>query len=479
MKTKPFAHQIEGLIFGIENDRFLLGDSMGLGKSKQVIDIANYKRENLGYRHCLIICGVNGLKWNWLKEVSIHSDLDSCVLGYRENKKTISTQDKLADLERFDELPFFVITNIETLRHRVKTGQQRKVRGKMKDIYDYPIANKLKELCVAGKIDMIAVDEFHTCKNPESVQGQQLMRLKAKTEIAMTGTPLLNSPLDLYMPLAWLGYEEHNFFQYKVHYCRMGGYGGHEVIGYKNLNQLQDLLDRVMLRRLKEDVLDLPDKVFSIDYVEMDKQQQSIYDEIHEDLLLNIDKVSSSPNPLSELIRLRQATGHTSVLSTKISESAKLDRLKEIVAEIIENNEKVVIFSNWTAMTDIIFNELKCYRPAYITGETKDADRMSEVERFQNDDNCKVIIGTIGALGTGLNLTAANNVIFFDIPWTRGILDQATDRCHRIGQKKTIFVRELITKNTIDERIHDIVVEKGEISDFIVDKKAVVKYLLS
>lgn len=479
LKTKPFQHQIEGIKFGIEHNRFLLGDSMGLGKTAQVINIAAYKKENFNYSHCLIICGVNGLKWNWCDEIKIHSDIDYHVLGYRKGKKTISNKDKLYDLENFDSLPFFIITNIETLRYKVKTGKQKKIKGKLKDIYEYPITDILVELCNSGKINMIAVDEFHTCKNPESLQGKQLLRLSTETEIAMTGTPLLNSPLDLYMPLNWLGYEEHSFFQYKVHYCRLGGFGGHEIIGYKHLEQLQEKLNSVMLRRRKEDVLDLPEKLYSVEYVEMDKSQLTIYNEVREDLLLNIDKIESAINPLAELIRLRQATGHTSILSSKISESAKLERLIELIDEIAANDEKTIIFSNWSAMTSIIYENLTEYNPALITGEVADADRESQITKFQKDNSCKVIIGTIGAMGTGLNLTAANNVIFYDIPWTKGIYEQAVDRCHRIGQNKTIYIKELITKDTIDERIHNIVWQKGEVADFIVDKKSTVKYLLS
>jgi SNF2 family DNA or RNA helicase len=179
------------------------------------------------------------------------------------------------------------------------------------------------------------------------------------------------------------------------------------------------------------------------------------------------------------LIRLRQATGHTSILSTKVSESAKLDRLKELVSDIIANGEKVVIFSNWKDIVDIIQSELLGYNPAIITGEVNTEQRSVEVDRFQTDKNCKVLIGTIGAAGTGITLTAASNVIFFDIPWTCGIFEQAVDRCHRIGQNKTVNIYELITKNTIDERVHDIVRQKGELSDRIVDSKALVNYYLS
>lgn len=479
LKTKPYEYQLQGIKYGLTNNRFILADQMGLGKTKQVIDIATIKKNKNNYKHCLIICGINGLKWNWFNEINTHSDLGMCVLGSRKNKKNINNADKYEDLCDIDNLPYFLITNIESLRYKIKNGKRIKKKGKYIDDYDYVITDKIVELCEQQKINMIAVDECHVAKNPDSEQGKQLLRISAETEIAMTGTPLLNSPLDLFVPLKWLGYVPYSFFQYKVFYCKLGGYGGHEIIGYKHLDVLTKLLDRVMLRRKKEDVLDLPEKIFINEYVEMNEKQQKIYDEIKKELLQNVDKISKSVNPLSELIRLRQATGHTDILSTKISESAKLDRLVELVKEIVDNGEKVVIFSNWTDMTSIICKALSSYNPAVITGKINDSDRMSEISRFQTSNRCNVIIGTIGAMGTGLNLTASNNVIFFDEPWTCGVRDQAVDRCHRIGTKNNVNIITLLTKGTIDERVHSIVESKGELSDKIVDKKEQLKFLLS
>jgi SNF2 family DNA or RNA helicase len=185
----------------------------------------------------------------------------------------------------------------------------------------------------------------------------------------------------------------------------------------------------------------------------------------------NIDKIAAAINPLSELIRLRQATGYTGILSSTIQESAKLDRMDEIVEEAIANNRKVVIFSNWTQMTDAIYERLhQKYPLSLITGATKDELRQHNVEQFQHGDS-KIIIGTIGAMGTGLTLTAGTVVIFMDHPWTRALYDQAVDRCHRIGQNSSITVYNLMCKDTIDERIWGIVKTKGALSDQIVDGK--------
>ena len=480
IKTKLFQHQIEAEKYAEMHKKFLLGDEQGLGKTLQVINIASkYKQPNT---HCLIICGVNGLKYNWYEEVHKHSDEDAHILGQRITKNGLrigSNKDKLADLEDIDKLPYFIITNIETLRYRVNTGYKVRQGKRIVDEVVYPITNKLRELCSSGKITIIAADECHKMKNSHSEQGEQFLRLSADREIAMTGTPMMNSPLDLYIILKWLGFENHSFYQFKFHFCRLGGYGGHEVVGYKNLYQLQEMLDKMMLRRLKSEVLDLPEKVYKNEYVDLLDKQKSVYTDVYRTIKKDIDLIVSSPNPLSRLIRLRQATGYTGILSSQIKESAKLNRLEEIVDDIVQNGEKVVIFSNWTQITDVIQERLKKYKPLVITGETQDSERPKLITQFQNDPSYKIMIGTIGALGTGVTLTSANNVIFFDHPWSMAIYEQAVDRCHRIGQKNSITVYNLITKDTIDERVWNIVKEKGELSDAVIDKESTVAYLLS
>lgn len=465
-KTNPFNHQIEGFEFGLKHDRFLLGDEQGLGKTKQVIDIAVAKKLSKGYKHCLIICGVNGLKWNWKSEIDTHSNETAHILGTKINSKGKevigSSKDKLADLNKLPK-DYFLITNIESLR-------------------DQDILKKVKELTQNGQIEMVAIDEIHKCKNPSSQQGKAILQVNPETRIAMTGTPLMNTPLDLYIVLKWLGFEKHSFYQFKKHYCIMGGYGGYEVVGYKNLGELQSNLESLMLRRLKKDVLDLPEKLHSIEYVEMSSKQAKVYNEVKQEIKEQIDKIKVSNNPLAQLIRLRQATGFTGILSSQIKESAKLDRLEEIVEELVENGEKAIIFSNWTDMTRPAMERLKRFNPAIITGETK--DKKAQQERFMTDSRCKVIIGTIGAMGTGLTLTAASTVIFLDSPWNRANKEQAEDRAHRIGTTSNVNIITLVCKDTIDERIEELINKKGAMADALVDgkvdfnKSEVIDYLL-
>jgi SNF2 family DNA or RNA helicase len=318
---------------------------------------------------------------------------------------------------------------------------------------------------------MVAFDEAHKAKNPDSQQGRALLSINAPHPIPMSGTFLLNNPLDLYLPLAWAGFENHSFYQYKNHYCVFGGYGGKEVIGYKNLDELRSIMSKVMLRRTKGDVLDLPPKVHVNEYVEMTAEQKKLYKDVREQIRDSIDKIKLRPDPMSEMLRLRQVTGYPGILSTTITESAKMDRLEEMVEEIASVGEKCIVFSQWSTMTNIVKNRLKRFKPAYITGEVASEERMDEIKRFQNDPECKVIVGTIGAMGTGLTLTAASTVIFLDEPWNRGIKDQAEDRAHRIGTRGTVRIVTLITKDSVDEGVYNLVQKKGRMADLLIDGK--------
>lgn len=485
--TKPYKHQMEGVIYGLEHESFLLGDDQGLGKTKEIIDLAMCRKQTDGLKHCLIICGINGNKYNWADEVKIHSREDSWILGTRFTKRPPikmiegSTKDKMEDLNNIPH-QFFWITNIETLRG----GSFKEKQGK-RTVIRFPIAEKIQELCDKGIIGMIAFDEAHKAKNPDSQQGKALLSIDCKgPKIPMSGTFVLNNPLDLYLPLRWSGFETHSFYAYKQHYCTMGGFGGKEIVGYKNLDELRSMVSKVMLRRVKGDVLDLPPKVHTIEWVDAYPEQKSLYKDVRDQVRDNIDKVKVHPDPLSEMLRLRQVTGYPGILSSTVTKSAKMDRMEELVEDEVSVGGKAIIFSNWSEMTNVIRHKLKKYNPAYITGEVGSVQRMEEKDRFQNDPDCKVMIGTIGALGTGFTLTAAQLVIFVDEPWNRGIKDQAEDRAHRIGTRGTVRIVTILTRDTVDEGVYNLVQKKGKMADLLVDGKVdgknvdnVLSYLLT
>ena len=197
-KTNPYPYQLEGIQFGLNNDSFLLLDAPGLGKTLQMIYLAEELKKQRGIKHCLIVCGINTLKTNWEKEINKHSKLDCRILG-----KKVTRNGKVwfdGNKARIEELEhkikeFFIITNIESLRED----------NFMKALKNGP-----------NQIDMCVVDEIHTCKSHTSAQGQNLLKLTfPKYRIGMTGTPILNTPLDAYVPLKWIGAEKASFTNFR------------------------------------------------------------------------------------------------------------------------------------------------------------------------------------------------------------------------------------------------------------------------
>jgi len=449
-KTEPFSYQKDGIQFGLKHDKFLLADEMGLGKTLQSLLLACCHKELNHTQQCLIICGVNSTKFNWQAEVEKHTHEQCHILGlrYRKNGKAYigSMQEKIEDINNREE--FFLITNIETLRNDkfIKALQKNK------------------------RINCIILDEAHKIITPTSQQTKNLLKLKDYDyKIAMTGTPVMNRPLDIYTALKWIDVERSNYSTFKNYYCNTSGFNNTQVSGYRNLQELRKILTTCMLRRKTDEVLDLPELTETVEYVEMNSRQQKIYDDIKEEILDQADLIVNSPNPLVYLLRLRQATGDTSIVSSTIQESCKLDRLDQLVQDIVDNGRKCLIFSNWRTMTDKVVERLNKYNPAVITGEVKDEDRQNSVNRFQNEENCKVCVGTIGAMGTGLTLTAATTAIFLDLPWTYANYAQAYKRCYRIGSVNRVNVINLICKDTIDETIYDIIYRKKSYSDMLVD----------
>ena len=436
------------------------------GKTVQSATIACIRKNLYGYKHCLIICAVNGSKYNWKKECEKFTDEKAHILGTRitkTGKEVIkSSLEKLEDIQNIDSMPYFIITNKETLRN--------------KDI--------VKELeKQSSKINMIVYDEIHLSKNHLSQQGKGLLKLDADAKIALSGTPILNNPLDTFIVMKWLGYESHSMTAYKQRYCVFGGYGGYEIVDYKNIDELKNRFSAVQLRRLKENCLNLPPKIYENEYLELTNKQRILYNEIYNDIAYNVDNKELSRNPLVRTIRLRQATAGGEILSDKITDSVKYDRCIEMVEELAKEGRKCLIFSNWVDVLLPLYKKMGKFNPALIIGETKDVE--AEKTKLNTDPTCYCCLGTIGAMGTSHTLTGADTVIFLDEPWNRGTKEQCEDRCHRIGTTHTVNIITFICKDTIDERINEIVQEKGEWADCIVDGKVIkksdeiLKFLLS
>ena len=270
----------------------------------------------------------------------------------------------------------------------------------------------------------------------------------------------MNSPLDAYVPLKGTRNKKGNLNKFKELYCEYGGFRGVQIIGYKNLDLLHEQIKINSIRRKKSDVLDLPPKTYHLEYVEMNDLQEKFYKDIKQGVIDELDKVKVDPAyAMSLSFRLRQATAFTGILSSTIMESAKLDRLEDLVEEIIAEGNKVVVFSTFKPTLREVERRLnlKNINNVICDGDVKDSLINERRDRFEQDPNCKVLLGTWQKMGTGFTLTAANYLIFIDTPFTDGLFQQAADRIYRIGATKNVTIITLITKDTVDERIQDII----------------------
>lgn len=438
--TEPLPHQIEAFNYGLDKQSLLIGDEQGLGKTKESIDIVVARKKELV--KCLIVCGVNSVKYNWEKEIRIHSKEKSVIIDGKTMELRVQ---QLNNWYRGAE--YFAIINIESLRN-----------DKIQDALYVGIKD--------GFIGAVIVDEIHKAKNGGSQQGKALRTLKSPLKIGLSGTPM-NKAEDLWNILTWLGVERRSFYSFRNTYCIMGGYGGYKVVGHKNLESLNAELTKVMIRRKKEEVLDLPPKVYSTEYIELTRKQAVAYREIKQGIVNQLEDILASVNPLSCTLRLRQLTGG---LFTE--DNPKLDRIKDMLEEdIIPNGNKAIIFSQWEKITEVYGNALKEYNPIYITGKVDPAERQRLVDRFQTDPECKLAIGTIGAMGTGLTLNKASYVFFIDKTWNSGDNAQAEDRAHRIGTTGTVNIISMVAKGSIDEGVEEYLVENKELFDRVVDGK--------
>ena len=203
----------------------------------------------------------------------------------------------------------------------------------------------------------------------------------------------------------------------------------------------------------------------------MDDTQAKFYSDISHKIVEEVDKVEiSTVSLLAMVTRLRQATAAPSILTTSQINSAKIQRAVDLARQIVSGNEKVVIFSTFKEPIRILSEELEDLNPLVVTGDTK-CDPIVVSEQFQTDPSRKVFLGTWQKAGTGIDFYAASYLIFIDTPWTEGVFTQCSDRIYRIGTSKNVFIYNLITKDTIDERVWDIVQTKGAISDYVVDDK--------
>lgn len=323
-----------------------------------------------------------------------------------------------------------------------------------------------------NKFDLIIVDEIHRVSKGSS-QGNNLLKLDAKYKVGLTGTLVVNSPISAYLPLAWTENDHATLTNFKSYYCDFGGYGGYQVVGYKNLDILKDELESCSLRRTFDQVRDdMPKKTIDYEIVEMSEEHQKFYEAIKDGVKEEADKIElNTSNLLALMTRLRQATASPSVLTSNKIDSSKVDRAVDLAEELVDAGEKVVIMSNFKEPAYELAEKLKSLRPLVCTGDQNEDVTMRSINEFRNSQDHNILIGTTAKIGTGFSMPEAHYMIFIDQPFTQASFGQACDRIYRITSDRPIYIKVLVCQDTVDERVREIVETKKELSDYMIDGK--------
>ena len=320
---------------------------------------------------------------------------------------------------------------------------------------------------------MLILDEAHRCKTPGSQQSKAMARIGAKTKykLALTGTPITNSPLDVYGIYRALDPNMFgtSFYAFRNRYAIMGGFENRQVIGYKNIESLAEKIHSIAFRVRKDECLDLPEMTDVYRACRLEPKAQALYDQMRKESVAELEAGETviAANVLSKLLRLSQIAG--GYLDGEQVSSAKLNLLSDILDDL--EGQKAVIFVRFTAEKQAIEKLLAKKKINFVDldGSTPMKDRGALVERFQTDPECQVFVGQIAAAGTGITLHAASTAIFYSCSFSYADLDQARSRLHRSGQRHPVTNIFLTVQGTVDGKIHAALAEKRDIAANIVD----------
>jgi SNF2 family DNA or RNA helicase len=414
----PLTHQKEAIEKLVGSKRFILADDMGLGKTTSTIIAAL----ETGVKKILIICPAS-LKINWQREIENYTDRSV----YISEGKKFSTEDD------------FVIINYDIL----------------KNFYDLKDINN--SLITQGNFDLIILDEAHYVSNGQAARTKLVNSFtkNCKRVWLLTGTPMTNRPMNYFNLLSIVDSPTtQNWMAYAIRYC--GGYqfmaGKRKVwnvAGATNLEELRDRTSRQVLRRLKTEVLDLPEKIITPVYL---KLKSKLYEELMGEYYEWFDKNPNESNSLtvqfSKLMKVRQV-----IAEEKIKDTI------ELTENILEQGKKVIIFTNFTETLNKIADHFG-KQSVRLDGSTSKPQRQYAVDQFQENEKVKVFVGNLRAAGVGITLTAAEAVIMNDLSFVPGDLSQGEDRAYRYGQNNSVSIYYPLFINSIESIIYDMVNEK-------------------
>ena len=470
-KIKPFDHQITALERGWQRPEFGLFMEMGTGKSKVLIDNLGMLYQEGEINFALIIAP-KGVYRNWTsKEIPEHmsDDIPHRVIRWVASPNKTQQAEMRSVGEAFEGLTIFVM-NVESFSS-IKGKNAGEWMGR-----------------AFGRNGLIAIDESTTIKNHKAKRTKALMKIASafKYKRLLTGSPVTKSPMDLYSQCEFLrpgllGYDSYYAFQGRyavVQRKTMGSHAFQQIVGFRNLDELTFKIDQFSYRVLKQDCLDLPDKIYTVRYVGLTKEQRDMYNSIKQHALVMLDngELSTAPAVITQMLRLQQIlSGHlkTDDGDTIYFDSKRMDALKEILEE---HDGKAIIWSRFrydirqiTKMLNDTFGQ-GCAASYY--GDTSDDERQRAVDNFQNSEHLKFFVGNPSTAGYGLTLTEADLVIYYANDFNLETRAQSEDRAHRIGQKNNVTYVDLISEGTIDERIVKSLQSKIDIGAKVLGEEA-------
>ncbi len=421
----PLEHQKIAIEKLAGSKRFILADDMGLGKTTSTIIAAL----ETGVKKILIICPAS-LKINWQREIENYTDRSVYI----------------AEGKNFSQEHDFIIVNYDIL----------------KNFYD--LKDKEKSEIYKSNFDLIIIDEAHYVQNGQA-QRTKLVNSFVKSVDKLwllTGTPMTSRPMNYFNLLSLIESPvAQNWMAYAIRYCqgyqfKAGNRKVWNVTGASNLEELRDRTSRQVLRRLKTEVLDLPDKIISPVYLRLkSKLYEGLMGEYYDWYENKTDESSSLTVQFSKLMKVRQV-----IAEEKINDTI------ELAQNIIDQGKKVIIFTNFTNTLNKIADHFG-KQAVRLDGSTSKPMRQHAVDQFQDNEKITVFVGNLKAAGVGLTLTAAEAVIMNDLSFVPSDHSQAEDRAYRYGQKSNVSVYYPIFENTIEGAIYDILIKKKNIFETV------------
>ena len=437
----PLEHQKTAIEKLVGSKRFILADDMGLGKTTSTI-IAALETD---VKKILIICPAS-LKINWEREIRNYTDRSVYIC----EGKNFSTEHD------------FVIVNYDII----------------KNFYD--LKDKENSPITKGNFDLVIIDEAHYISNPQAQRTKLINSFVKDVEYLwlLTGTPMTSRPINYYNLLNVIESPvAQNWMAYVIRYCqgyqfKAGNRKVWNVNGASNLEELRDRTSRQVLRRLKEDVLDLPEKIITPIYLRLkSKKYEELMGEYYEWYNKHPDESRSLTVQFNKLMKVRQVIAEEKILNTI-----------EVVENILELNKKVIIFTNFTDTLHKIHSHFG-KKAVYLDGTCSKAQRQYAVDQFQENDKVKVFVGNLQAAGVGITLTAGEAVIFNDLSFVPAHHQQAEDRAYRYGQKNCVSVYYPLFDNTIEGVIYDMLINKKNIIDTVmgdnIDKAEFIEQIMN